>query len=257
VSVTGLRALGLIHQGGGMRAASSVRRTAARAIAATVAAALMLAGAGCGSLAQAQQVAGRADLVNDLAARLTAAGELSYSADYQLPAGGHASITQGQQPPRTAYAYPDGRLIVTVDATTECHTAGKVTTCTLTAPPVPGASPAAKLFTATGKVGLVPPSVVVGLLTTAALDPDAVIEQRDTTIAGEHATCVTVRGVDNAQASRFDTCITTVGVLGSFSAELNGTHVDLTMTSYRDAIDPAAFAVPAGATVVDHRPGAK
>jgi len=129
------------------------------------------------------------------------------------------------------------------------------TTCTLTAPPAPGANATARLFTDPGDLGIVPPAVVIGLLTAAGLDADAVIEQKDTTIAGEHATCVHVEAVDNAPASAFDACVTTLGVLGSFSGTVNGSAVDMTMTRYADTVMLSAFSPPAGATVVDRRTG--
>jgi hypothetical protein len=221
--------------------------------------AFALAGAaGCGSLAEAQQVIGRADLVNELSARLSAAEQLSYSADYQLPGGRSAAIARDQEPPRSAYTYPGGKLIITEEATTECRgeAAGR-TSCQLTVPPSPSANPAASLFKNPGEHGLVPPSVVVGLLTSAALDTDALIEQHDTTVAGQHATCVTVRAVENAPASSFDACVTTAGVLGSFSGEVNGSPVELALTGYRDTTEDAAFELPRGAAVADRRPGAR
>ena len=100
-----------------------------------------------------------------------------------------------------------------------------------------------------------PPALVISLLTAAGLDADAVIEQKDTTIAGEHATCVSVEAVDNAPASAFNACVTTAGVLGSFSGTVNGSEVDMTMTRYGDTVAPYAFSLPAGATVVDRRAG--
>ncbi|HEU4423295.1 MAG TPA: hypothetical protein VFR67_12245 [Pilimelia sp.] len=236
---------------------TATRTPAWRLAAATVVAAALLTGSGCGSLAQAQQTVGRADLVNDLAGRLTAAGELTYTAEYQLRGGGAGAIAQAQEPLRTTYSYPDGELTVTVEATTECERAGAQTTCLLTAPPAPGANATARLFAEPGELGLVPPALVIGLLTAAGLDADAVIEQKDTTIAGEHATCVSVEAVDNAAASAFEACITTAGVLGSFSGAVNGADVDMTMTRYLETVAPYAFSVPAGAAVVDRRSGAK
>lgn len=211
---------------------------------------------GCGSLAEAQQVVGRADLVNDLSARLSAAEQLTYSADYQLPLGRSASIARQQNPPRSAYAYPGGMLVVTADATTECAGRDGRAICEQDVPPSPSANPSGDLFTKPGTHGLIPPTVVVSLLTAAALDPDAVIEQHDTTVAGEHATCVDVHAVENAPASSFDACITTAGVLGSFTGVVNGSTVELTLTRYSEDVAAAAFTLPEGAKVVDRRPSA-
>jgi hypothetical protein len=214
-------------------------------------AAALLGAAGCGSLAEAQQVIGRADLVNDLSARLSAAELLTYSADYQLPGGRAASIARAQDPARSAYVYPGGKLIVTEEATTECVGAGRAATCRLTAPPSPSSNPTGGLFSEPGTHGLIPPTVVVSLLTDAALDPDAVIQQHDTTVAGVHATCLDVRAVENAPA--FDACITTDGVLGSFSGVVNGSLVEITLTRYGDAVTSGAFDPPPGARLLDRR----
>jgi hypothetical protein len=202
----------------------------------------------CGSLAEAQQVIGRADLVNDMSARLSAAEELTYSADYQLPGGRAASMARAQDPPRSAYAYPGGRLIVTPTETIECTGEGRTASCVVSPPPSPSANPTGGLFTDPGTRGLIPPTVVVGLLTAAALDPDAVIEQHDTTVAGEHATCLDVRAVENASA--FNACITTTGVLGSFSGVVDGNWVELTLTRYSDTVEAGAFGLPTGAKVI-------
>lgn len=210
--------------------------------------------AGCGTVDDAGQVINRASLVNDLAARLDGSGELTYSADYQLPGGQSATIAQAQEPLRSAYIYPGGKLTVTDDATTACREGGGAMTCTLTAPPTPNNRPAVTLFTEASDQGLVAPTVVINLLTAAALDADAVIEQNDTTIAGRHATCVQVEKVQNAAASAFDACITTEGVLGSFSGVVNGSAVDIAMTRYRDSVDAGAFSPPGGAKIVDNRP---
>lgn len=218
-------------------------------------AALAVPAGGCQSIDDPGQVGDRASLVNDLASRLDGSGELTYSADYQLAGGQSATIAQAQEPLRSAYVYPGGKVTVTAEATTACRSEGGGTTCTVTAPPSPANRPAATLFEEASEQGLVAPTVVVSLLTAAALDPDAVIAQSDTTVAGRHATCVRAERVQNAAATEFDACITTEGVLGSFQGAINGEPVDIALTRYRDTVEPDAFAVPAGATVVDRRPG--
>lgn len=210
--------------------------------------------AGCQSIEDAGQVMDRADLVNDLASRLDGSGELTYSAEYQLPEGRTAMIAQAQSPLRSAYVYPDGKLTVTDEATADCRRAGGTTTCTLTAAPAPNNEPAVAAFRDAGAHGLIAPTVVISLLTAAALDAQATIEESDTTIAGRPATCVNVRGMSDAQASAFDACITTDGVLGSFSGVVDGGAVDIALTRYREEADPALFALPAGAKVIDKRP---
>ncbi|KXK61760.1 hypothetical protein AWW66_11725 [Micromonospora rosaria] len=204
---------------------------------------------GCQTLDDAGRVLGRSDLVNDVAARMDQAMELTYTAEYRLAGGEAASIAQEQKPARSAYTYPGGKLTVTKEATTECETAEGRPVCTVAAPPTTG-KPTVAVFTEAKRRGLVTPPVVVGLLTAAALEPAAVIEQSDTTLAGHHATCVAVSQVPDP----FSACVTSAGVLGSFSGAVDGTTVELALTRYTTTVDQAAFEVPAGAGVVDRRP---
>jgi hypothetical protein len=238
-----------------MRAAPTTRP--ARALLVLVAVAGLVLAAGCDTLNNAQRAIGRADLVNDLATRMDRAAALTYVAEYQLPGGNTATIAQAQQPPRAAYLYPGGRVTVTRDAIAECADVGSKVTCTLTPPPTVTARPAASLFSDAGRHGLVAPSVVIGLLTAAALDADAVIQQHDTTVAGQHVTCVTVEQVDNSSAANFDACVTAEGVLGSFRGVVNGSAREITLINYRESADADAFKLPSGATIVDRRPGTK
>ena len=217
----------------------------------------VLLATGCETLDDAGRVIGRAALVNDLAARLDRSADLSYSADYQLPGGRSASIVQAQQPERTAYTYPGGQLTVTTGAIIDCDTSTAPAICTRYPPPSPNARPATALFSRANANGLVTPPVVVGLLTAAALDAEAVIEQSDTTIAGRHATCVQVKQVSNAPAADFDACITTDGVLGSFTGVVDGSPIEIAMSRYRDSVDSDAFELPSGAKLVDRRPDAQ
>lgn len=204
---------------------------------------------GCQTLDDAGRAIGRADLVNDLAARLDRALEQTWLADYQLPGGRTASIAQAQDPARSAYTWPGGKLTVTADATAQCDTAASRAVCTLVQPPTPGGKPSVTLFAEAKRRGLVTPPVVVGLLTAAALDPAASITQSDTTLAGHHATCVDVR----RSAGDFTACVTTDGVLGSFTGAVDGTPTELTLSRYSEAVEESAFALPAGAGVVDRR----
>jgi hypothetical protein len=217
-------------------------------------AALMLcvATAGCSDLDDPGQGLTRNDLVADLAAQMTAAADLTYEASYQLSGGGKATVAQTKKPARTAYVYPGGKITVTADATTECHMA-KTTTCTMTAP-LTAASPApATVFAGAGETGLVTPATVLALLNAAVLDNDVQVDQHDTTIAGRHATCVQLAGVDDAAARDFTTCITNEGVLGSFSGILNQTRMEVAMTHYSEQVEEATFALPQSAKLVDRR----
>ncbi|SCL27725.1 hypothetical protein GA0070616_3556 [Micromonospora nigra] len=222
--------------------------TTLRVLALSVIASLTVTG--CQALDDAGRALERADVVNELAARMDQALTLTYSADYQLPGGQTATITQGQQPARSAYTWPGGRVTVTEEATTRCETTDDRTVCTLEPPPAPNAKPSVVVFDEVERQGLVTPPMVMGRLTTAALDSAAVITQSDTTLAGLHATCVEVR----RSADDFTACVTTDGALGSFRGEVDGKPVEVALTRYQEAVDSAAFTVPPGAGVVDRRP---
>ncbi|MFI5926788.1 hypothetical protein ACIA3K_12475 [Micromonospora sp. NPDC051543] len=223
--------------------------TTLRMLAVSVIASLTVTG--CQTFEDAGSAMGRSDLVNDLAARLDRALELTYTADYQLPGGQSAAIVQAQDPARSAYTYPGGRLTVTPDAVTRCTATGGRTVCTLVPPPTPGSKPTVALFDEANQQGLVTPPVVVGLLTAAALDPQAVIKQSDTTVAGHHAACVEVQRSDGD----FSACVTTEGVLGSFLGSVDGKPMELALSDYSESVEKDAFDPPAGAGVVDNRPG--
>ena len=210
--------------------------------------------AGCGDLEQAAAAGNaRDDLAGDLATQLGGSAALSYSATYQLAGGKTGTISQAQNPTRSAYAYPGGKVIVTSEATTRCEPAGKTVTCTMTAPETPAGAPSPGVFASAGKSGMAVPDTVLDLLNAASLDADKTVQQHDTTIAGHHATCVEVSGVDEAATSAFTVCITTEGVLGSFTGTLDGTDMDVAMTHYTDKIEANAFELPGGAKLVDHR----
>jgi hypothetical protein len=231
-------------------AARHLRR---RAVAAIVLAALG-ALAGCSPIGDAQQLIDRSHLVNELASRLDHATELTYTADYQLPGGGRATIAQAQEPVRTAYAYPGGKFATTPDATIDCHPDNAAMTCVLTPPPSPSTDATTALADMLRSRGLVPPTLVVGLLTAASLSSNTVIKQHDTTLAGEHATCVDVSGVENSSASAFDACITSSGVLGSFKGAVDSTLMDVSLIRYVASVAADAFDLPTDAQTVDQRP---
>ncbi|TDC78093.1 hypothetical protein E1193_21295 [Micromonospora sp. KC606] len=205
---------------------------------------------GCQGLADTGRVLGRSDLVNDLAARLDGALSETWAADYQLGGGRTASIAQTQEPLRSTYTWPAGKITVTPEAVTQCETAGGRTACTVLPPAVTAGKPSVLLYAEAKKRGLVTPPAVMGLLTDAALDPDAVITQSDTTVAGHHATCVDVR----RSTGTFHTCVTSDGVLGSFTGTLDGRSAEVTLSRFSTAVDATAFELPAGAGVVDRRP---
>jgi hypothetical protein len=220
-----------------------------------VAAALVLcaATAGCSDLDEPGQGLARNDLVSDLAAQMSDAAALTYEASYQLSGGETATVAQAQQPTRSAYVYPGGKVTVTSDATTRCNTRTKATTCTMTAPATPTSPPPAKVFEGADGAGMVLPSTVLALLNAAVLDNDVEVAQHDTTIAGRHATCLQLTGVDGAATRDFTTCITNEGALGSFNGILNSLRVDVAMTHYAESVPDEIFEVPKAAKLVDRR----
>ncbi|WP_262287081.1 hypothetical protein [Micromonospora sp. MA102] len=221
--------------------------TTLRVLAASALASLSVTG--CQALDDTGVALGRADLVNDLTARMDRALEQTWAADYQLSGGRTASIAQTKEPLRSSYTWPDGKITVTQEAVTRCaNTAGR-TSCTVSPPVLTAGKPSVVVYGEVGKLGLVTPPAVIRLLTDAALDPEATIEQSDTTLAGHHATCVDVTRAGN----RFDACVTTEGVLGSFTGTLDGKPAEVTLSRYTDTVESAAFDVPAGAGVVDRR----
>lgn len=225
-------------------------RLAALAVLALSATAL----SGCGAVNTGQPGGGRTQLVSDLAARLDRAGALTYTAVYRLPQGATATLVQAQNPGRAAYVYPAGKLIVTPQYLADCRNGALFTACALTTPPGPGTDPATELISEVADRGLIAPAMVVGLLTAAALDGNAVITTRDTTVAGENATCLQVKGVEHAPAPNFEVCVTAGGLLGSFTGLVNATSVDITLDRYDRTAAPDAFNLPAGARVTDNRP---
>ncbi len=209
---------------------------------------------GCVAVNTTQGGGGRAQLVSDLASRLIRADELTYTAVYRLPQGVTATVSQAQDPGRAAYRYDGGKLTLTPQYLADCRTGVGGTTCTLTPPPSPGSDPATALIAEVADRGLVVSTTVIALLTAAAVDPEAVVTTRDTTIAGENATCVQVRGVQHAAASDFEVCVTTEGLLGSFTGLVATANIDIRLDRFEQTVAPDAFDLPAGARIVDQRP---
>lgn len=209
------------------------------------------AGAGCATVTDARQVINRADLVDDLANRMDRASGRPYLAQYQLAGGQSATIAQAPSPTRSAYSYPGGKVVITTTATAECSGQGAAAQCTLTAPPLSTSGPPAGVLDAATAQGLVYPTAVMSLLTNAALDTDAEIDRSDSTIAGQHATCVDARGMADAPA--FKACITADGALASFAGTLRGKPADVSLVSFSKTVPGSVFDLPAGAKITDRR----
>ena len=205
--------------------------------------ALLAGAAGCNGLDEAS-AAGltRDDLITEMADQLAAGSALSYTATYQLTGGDTATVTRAQRPARAAYVYPGGRLIVTPTATFRCTGDEARPTCAEDAP-----DPAAPA--ALDGDPLVTPEAARTMLDAAALDGDVQTQPHDTTIAGRHATCLSLAGVAGTPASAFDLCVTNEGALASFAATIAGKRTDVVLTAYDDETPPDAFLLPARAEV--------
>lgn len=211
-----------------------------------MAAAVIAGAAGCTDIDEASAASiTRGGLASAMAGQLAAGSGISYTATYQLVGGGTATITRGQRPSRTAYVYPGGRLIVTSTATISC-TGDKSLTCT-------ESNPDPMAATTLSGAKLVTPESALTMLNTAALDPDAIAEPSDTTVAGRHANCLELSKVDGTPASAFSVCVTNEGALASFAATIGGEHADMALTTYTDEPEPEMFTLPATAKVTDKR----
>lgn len=226
------------------------RRAASLGLAGLLACGLL--GTGCDTLDDVQRAGDPGNLASDLANRLDRTDGLRYTAIYQVSGGGEVSVAKAGEPTRVAYTYPGGKLIMAPDAVTACGVSGTAMNCTVTPVGSPDPGPDPTVLAGLSTHGMVAPPIVVNLLNAAALDPDAEVLQRDTTIAGQHATCVNVAGVDNTAAASFEVCVTTDGVLGSFAGVVNGDRIDMALTEYEGTVAADAFAPPANATLV-HR----
>jgi hypothetical protein len=215
--------------------------------AAGAAAAVVLLGAtGCTGLDEASAASITRDtLISELATQLAEVSGLTYTATYQLAGGHTATIVQAQKPTRTVYAYPGARVLVTAADTVRCNDDKNPTICTATST-LPSADP--------GITAMITPGAVLAMLNTAALDEDATAAQHDTTIAGRHATCLNLSGVEGTPAARFTVCVTNEGALGSFAATIDDKRADVALTTYSDKADADAFAVPVSAKLIDKRP---
>ena len=136
--------------------------------------------AGCGDLEQAAAAgSSRDDLASDLADQLGGSASLTYTATYQLAGGKTATISQAQEPTRSAYVYPGGKVIVTADAITRCEPRAKKLTCTMTAPTSP--APAAVFVASTRIIFLLSATVTILMPLSVLFRPSSGITLRTAT----------------------------------------------------------------------------
>jgi hypothetical protein len=205
---------------------------------------LLVALSGCDSAAAGGLSANR-ELINDVASRLTGAESVTYTASYLLGTGASGSIAHIPAPARTAYAYPGGKIVATAAGLTACSTKPP---CQLR-PAVNTTAPDPTLDDTLAAGGLVRPSVVVTMLTTAALDANVIVAEHEATYGGSTATCVTLTGDNNTRS--FSACVTSGGLLGSFEGDVGGRHVTMTLDRFALTAPETAFEVPVDGQTVN------
>ncbi|HKE66503.1 MAG TPA: hypothetical protein VKB59_17875 [Micromonosporaceae bacterium] len=199
--------------------------------------------AGCGTVASGGETSGNQEFVDGMAAQLSAASSLAYTAVYSLNGGGTGTIAQQPSTGQASYTYPTGMTLVTNDGATVCplNASGSAGPCTVYSS-VDAAAPDI------ARGGLIRPESVVTMLSTAALDRDAIVSEHDSTIAGTSAACITITS-GSGSGAQYDTCVTPDGLLGSFQGTWDGAEVDVTMVSFSKTVSADAFKLPAGARV--------
>jgi hypothetical protein len=209
----------------------------------------VLATAGCSGLDQASAAGvDEQDLVAEVAAQMAGEAKLAYTASYRLTDGEIGRVARTTTPERVAYTYPGGRLIRTPEAVTRCAPTGAEVACTATDP---GPDPATNALPA--GTGLVTPDDVRTMLDAAAIDPDVTVTQRDTTLAGRHASCLRVSGAQQSEAPEFEACVTVEGALARFAGTIDGKPAEVVLTDYAATPRERDFTLPPGATLTDHR----
>jgi hypothetical protein len=238
----------------------------------------MLAGAlGCTFGDQANNLLGAAGVLTDFADRLGKAGALTYSAEYRVTgADDRGTVTEQppvtlvQQPPNAAFITESGRFILTREFVYVCDTDKDAVTCNKSPNRATGLRAAdAGLIAGVAGPAFVTPEVALGLIVAAAFMPGAKVSQSERTIAGQESLCAEVTNLHPAgsapggteapggpEAPRdFAVCVTDEGVLASFSGSLrSGQAASVELISFTAEADPAAFAPPDGAKIVEVGP---
>jgi hypothetical protein len=239
-------------------------RTAARLVVIPAAVVLGVASLGCGII---QNVMDTANTLGEFGDRLGRAAELTYTAEYAVASGKNVTIVQ--EPPNAAFLAGDGRLIFTADGMVICD----AKECQR-APIAGGTSLGAAnpgLVAGIAGPGFVTPELALGLVAAAALLPGTDVATSEKEFAGQEALCADVTGVADGVAdleaaddsgaaaatsdealNDFSVCVTEDGVLAAFTGTTQaGETSAIELIKFRETADPAAFAPPKGATVVD------
>jgi hypothetical protein len=200
---------------------------------------LIAAATGCDTIAAANGATGNQEFVQEIATRLSSASSIAYTAMYALGGGGTATIAQLPATGQAAYRYPTGMVLVT---------SGKATVCSHPSSRNAACGPRPSVLASSSELavgGLVRTDSVITLLNATALDHNSVVAEHDTTIAGTSATCVTVN--DTADENNgYAACVTSDGLLGSFSGQVSGTPVDIMMINFTKTVSSDEFELPSG-----------
>jgi hypothetical protein len=78
---------------------------------------------------------------------------------------------------------------------------------------------------------------VAAWLAASSEDPAAQAVWSDTTLAGQLADCAAVQGASSAPVGAFEVCVTTVGVIASVIADVEGASYSAKLVAYRDGVD--------------------
>lgn len=228
-----------------------------RVLVAALASTLAAAGLGCGILDQAKNLVDTASVLSDFADRLGKAANLTYTAEYTVTGGDNVTLVQ--QPPNAAFISESGRFIFTSDTLYLCGVEGGAMTCQKSANQASDVNAADAGFVAgVAGPGFVTPELALGLVAASALVPGAKVSESTKTIAGQQSLCADVTGVDAADTSGdeslkdFSVCVTEVGILASFrGTSTEGQTLGVELVKYTSSADPAAFAPPTGAKIVE------
>jgi hypothetical protein len=227
--------------------------------AAVAAAALTLGAAtlGCGFIASVGEAVDNLATVAVLTDKLTKSAKLTFTARYDLVDGsGSATVTQA--PPNAAYAGRDGTVILTGDALLMCAGTTEVT-CQRAPNSTDGQAPA-EYLTAVAGGGFISAPMAITLIGAASVVPGVKIDESSREIAGLKGTCLHATGISSAdQAGAGDVglteltvCVADNGMLTAFSGVgTDDSRVGVELASFSTTVNVAAFAPPAGATVVD------
>jgi hypothetical protein len=209
---------------------------------------------GCGLIATVSNLAE----VGDLSSKLTASAQATFTAEYRLTGGGTATVVQ--QPPNAAVLGRDSRFVRTANALLMCSGTGAKATCQR-APNPTGGQPAqdqAAYLSAVAGGGFVSTPMAIALIGAASVGPDVRIAKSHREVAGLASTCLRATGIakqtgpNNVEVSQLRVCVADNGVLATFTGTgTDGSTFGVELAHYSTTVDPAAFAAPNGATVVD------